>query len=125
MRICARRASLTVLAVCVVGTVRAVQTPAAGTQQMGQAWRHFSKGVSYNRDGSVDKCLFCDFAAQRQAKTLMHEDDSCVAFLPLDISAVQHFLVVPKAHIATVSAWQVISVNCTLTCLSLGHDLRS
>jgi hypothetical protein len=81
-----------------------VQTPAAGAKQMGQAWRHTSKGVSYNRDGSVDKCLFCDFAAKRQPKATLHEDGCCVAFLPLDISAVQHFLVVPKAHVATVSA---------------------
>jgi hypothetical protein len=103
MRICARRAPLVVLGVCIVDGVRAVQTPAAGAKQMGQAW-HTSKGVSYNRDGSVDKCLFCDFAAKRQPKTSLREDDSCVAFLPLDISAVQHFLVVPKAHIATVSA---------------------
>ena len=60
--------------------------------------------MSYAKDGKLQSCLFCDFVAKLQPKELMHEDDKCVAFLPLDIGAVQHFMIVPKEHLKTVSS---------------------
>ena len=62
------------------------------------------QGVSYAKDGTLASCLFCNFANKSERKDLLHEDDLCVAFLPLDVSAVQHFMMVPKEHVATVSA---------------------
>ena len=59
--------------------------------------------MSYAKDGTLASCLFCNFANKSEKKELLHEDDLCVAFLPLDVSAVQHFMIVPKEHIATVS----------------------
>lgn len=61
------------------------------------------KGVTYKIEGGerVD-CLFCNFASGQAEKHLVHEDELCVAFLPLKICAKQHLLIVPKKHIQTV-----------------------
>ncbi|KAG5175102.1 HIT-like domain-containing protein [Tribonema minus] len=64
---------------------------------------HVAKGVTYDADNKIISCLFCNFARRTDAKPLLFEDDHCVAFLPLDIAAEQHILVVPKTHIKTVN----------------------
>ncbi len=48
-------------------------------------------------------CIFCNIANGEIPSTKVYEDDKVLAFLDLDPQAPTHFLVVPKAHIASVN----------------------
>lgn len=48
-------------------------------------------------------CLFCKIAAGEIPSKKVYEDDLCYAFYDIDPQAPVHFLVIPKAHIASVS----------------------
>lgn len=48
-------------------------------------------------------CLFCKIAAGDIPSKKVYEDDLCYAFYDIDPQAPTHFLVIPKAHIASVS----------------------
>jgi len=62
-----------------------------------------TRGVEWDAYGVMKSCIFCDYIAQRKDKKLVYEDDHVVAFKPLKEAAKQHFLIVPKQHIATIS----------------------
>ena len=49
------------------------------------------------------ECLFCKIAAGEIPSKKVYEDDLCYAFYDIDPQAPTHFLVIPKAHIASVS----------------------
>ena len=49
-------------------------------------------------------CLFCNIASGKIPSKKVYEDDLCYAFYDIDPQAPTHFLVIPKAHIASVSA---------------------
>ena len=48
-------------------------------------------------------CLFCAIAAGEIPSNKVYEDDLCYAFYDIDPQAPTHFLVIPKAHIASVA----------------------
>lgn len=47
-------------------------------------------------------CLFCKIAVGEIPSSKIYEDDSVFAFHDIDPKAPVHFLVIPKAHIASV-----------------------
>ena len=49
-------------------------------------------------------CLFCKIIAGDIPSDKVYEDELCYAFRDIDPQAPTHFLVVPKAHIPSVSA---------------------
>ena len=51
----------------------------------------------------MSDCLFCKIAAGEIPSNKVYEDDLCLAFYDIDPQAPTHFLVIPKAHIASVS----------------------
>ena len=66
------------------------------------------KAITYRaRDGVIENCSFCDFAAkhalQDRAEKLVSETDSVVGFIPKRKDADVHYLVAPKKHISTIS----------------------
>ena len=48
-------------------------------------------------------CIFCRIAAGENPSNKLYEDDQLLAFYDLDPQAPTHFLVIPKAHIASVA----------------------
>ena len=52
----------------------------------------------------MSDCLFCKIIAGEIPSNKVYEDDLCYAFYDIDPQAPTHFLVVPKAHIPSVSA---------------------
>ena len=48
-------------------------------------------------------CLFCAIAAGEIPSNKVYEDELCYAFRDIAPQALTHFLVIPKAHIASVS----------------------
>ena len=48
-------------------------------------------------------CLFCKIAAGEIPSKKVYEDELCYAFYDIDPQAPVHFLVIPKAHIQSVS----------------------
>ena len=48
-------------------------------------------------------CIFCRIAAGEIPSNKLYEDDQLLAFYDLDPQAPSHFLVIPKAHIASVA----------------------
>ena len=48
-------------------------------------------------------CLFCAIAAGEIPSNKVYEDELCYAFRDIAPQAPAHFLVIPKAHIASVS----------------------
>ncbi len=52
----------------------------------------------------MQDCLFCKIAAGEIPSKKVYEDDLCYAFFDIDPQAPTHFLVIPKQHIASVSA---------------------
>lgn len=51
----------------------------------------------------MSDCLFCKIAAGEIPSEKVYEDDICYAFKDIAPQAPTHFLVVPKAHIGSVS----------------------
>lgn len=51
----------------------------------------------------MSNCLFCKIAAGDIPSKKVYEDDLCYAFYDIDPQAPTHFLVIPKAHIGSVS----------------------
>ena len=51
----------------------------------------------------MSDCLFCKIAAGEIPSSKVYEDEVCFAFYDIAPQAPQHFLVIPKAHIAAVS----------------------
>ena len=51
----------------------------------------------------MSDCLFCSIAAGQIPSNKVYEDDICCAFHDIDPQAPTHFLVIPKAHIASVA----------------------
>ena len=67
------------------------------------------KAITYHaRDGVIESCSFCDFAAKRalrdRAEKLVLETDCVVGFIPKRKDADVHYLVAPKEHISTISS---------------------
>jgi histidine triad (HIT) family protein len=52
----------------------------------------------------MSDCLFCKIAAGEIPSNKVYEDDLCYAFYDIAPQAPSHFLVIPKAHIPSVSA---------------------
>jgi histidine triad (HIT) family protein len=52
----------------------------------------------------MDDCLFCKIIAGDIPSNKVYEDELCYAFYDIDPQAPTHFLVIPKAHIPSVSA---------------------
>ena len=51
----------------------------------------------------MSDCLFCKIAAGEIPSKKVYEDEQVLAFYDIDPQAPTHFLVIPKAHIASVS----------------------
>lgn len=51
----------------------------------------------------MSDCLFCKIIAGDIPSNKLYEDDLCYAFYDIAPQAPTHFLVIPKAHIASVS----------------------
>lgn len=51
----------------------------------------------------MSDCLFCKIIAGDIPSNKVYEDDLCYAFYDIDPQAPTHFLVIPKAHIRSVS----------------------
>ena len=51
----------------------------------------------------MSECLFCSIAAGEIPSNKVYEDELCFAFYDIAPQAPTHFLVIPKAHIASVS----------------------
>ena len=52
----------------------------------------------------MSDCLFCRIIAGEIPSKKVYEDELCFAFYDIDPQAPTHFLVIPKAHISSVSA---------------------
>ena len=52
----------------------------------------------------MSECLFCKIAAGEIPSNKVYEDELCYAFYDIAPQAPTHFLVIPKAHISSVSA---------------------
>ena len=63
-------------------------------------------------------CLFCKIGAGEIPSKKIYEDEKILAFYDIDPKAPVHFLVIPKAHISSVSA--VTEENCA----AVGHIFR-
>lgn len=48
-------------------------------------------------------CLFCRVAAKEVPATIVYEDEDIVAFKDIEPKAPQHFLIIPRQHIATLN----------------------
>ena len=51
----------------------------------------------------MSDCLFCKIAAGEIPSSKLYEDPVCMAFHDIDPQAPTHFLIISKAHIASVS----------------------
>lgn len=51
----------------------------------------------------MSDCLFCKIAAGEIPSSKVYEDEKCLAFHDIDPQAPTHFLVIPKAHLASVA----------------------
>lgn len=63
----------------------------------------------------MSDCLFCKIAEGEIPSNKVYEDSVCLAFRDIDPQAPTHFLVIPKAHIASCA--QVTEDNAAL----VGH----
>lgn len=51
----------------------------------------------------MDNCLFCKIASRQIPATVVYEDEELMAFKDINPAAPIHLLVIPKAHISTLS----------------------
>ena len=49
----------------------------------------------------MDNCIFCSIIKGEISAEKLYEDDKVIAFNDLNAQAPEHFLVIPKEHIAT------------------------
>jgi diadenosine tetraphosphate (Ap4A) HIT family hydrolase len=68
----------------------------------GRALSLARKGVTYNRDGSVVCCRFCEILRSGDAD-FVYEDDAIAVFRPLAPVVASHVLVVPRCHIRNIN----------------------
>ena len=47
-----------------------------------------------------DSCVICDLAAGNIPRWVVHETDSVICFLPLELNAYGHTVIAPRAHFA-------------------------
>ena len=47
-----------------------------------------------------DACIICDLAAERIPRWVVHETETVICFLPLELNAYGHTVIAPKAHFA-------------------------
>ena len=52
----------------------------------------------------MDNCLFCKIAEKKIPSSVVYEDDSLLAFKDIHPAAPIHLLIIPKLHLATLSA---------------------
>ena len=67
----------------------------------------------------MSDCLFCKIIAGEIPSSKVYEDELCYAFNDIAPQAPTHFLVVPKAHIQSVSAvalWWPIFLRSSPSC---------
>jgi histidine triad (HIT) family protein len=58
---------------------------------------------SHGPDAAADNCLFCKIAAGKIPSRKVYEDDQLLAFHDINPWAPIHFLIIPKAHIASMA----------------------
>eukprot|EP01061_Rhynchopus_euleeides_P010951 TRINITY_DN20521_c0_g1_i1.p1 TRINITY_DN20521_c0_g1~~TRINITY_DN20521_c0_g1_i1.p1 ORF type:complete len:188 (+),score=49.42 TRINITY_DN20521_c0_g1_i1:79-564(+) len=87
------------------------------------------KGVRYNADGSVQKCIFCEIIAGRspEERPLLYKDDKVAVFVPRTTGAMVHYLSVPIKHMVSI---HTVSKECDdvddlLTSLDVRHKVFS
>ncbi len=51
----------------------------------------------------MENCIFCKIAARQIPSTIVYEDDTLLAFKDIHPAAPVHLLVIPKAHVSTLS----------------------
>lgn len=51
----------------------------------------------------MNNCIFCRILAGEIPSKKLYEDEQCLAFYDIQPLAPQHFLVIPKAHIASAA----------------------
>ena len=74
----------------------------------------------------MSDCLFCKIVAGEIPSNKVYEDEQCFAFYDIDPQAPTHFLVIPKAHIASaaeVTAENSGAVATSLRSLPSGQEL--
>ncbi|KAI1301763.1 Histidine triad nucleotide-binding protein 3 [Halotydeus destructor] len=70
---------------------------------------------------AAERCLFCKIASGEDDKTtLVHQDDSFVAFADIKPAAKHHFLVVPKQHVSSVKSLNKDDVQLIENMVQLG-----
>lgn len=52
----------------------------------------------------MDECIFCRIIAGQIPARRVHEDEECIAFEDLNPQAPHHVLIIPRKHIANLSA---------------------
>jgi histidine triad (HIT) family protein len=52
----------------------------------------------------MEKCIFCEIAQKRMDSKLVYEDEKVLAFKDIHPQAPVHILIIPKKHIAGVTA---------------------
>ena len=57
----------------------------------------------------MNDCIFCRILAGEIPSKKLYEDEQCLAFYDIQPLAPQHFLVIPKAHIASAAELGVIA----------------
>ena len=58
----------------------------------------------------TDNCLFCRIARKEIPATIVFEDETVLAFRDIDAKAPTHVLVIPRAHVASLSDVQDASL---------------
>ncbi len=51
----------------------------------------------------MENCLFCKIAAKQIPASIVYEDEELLVFKDINPAAPVHLLVIPKAHVATLS----------------------
>ena len=51
-------------------------------------------------ENAAQNCVICDLAAGRIPRWVVYETDSIICFLPLELDALGHTVIAPKAHFA-------------------------
>jgi histidine triad (HIT) family protein len=51
----------------------------------------------------MENCIFCKIAAKQIPASIVYEDEHLLAFKDINPAAPVHLLVIPKAHVATLS----------------------